>query len=378
MVHLREGHQSWSEISAIHSEQNILVPSLFALLLSAIRRGWVITRETSLSVSVLFATLGVWWRVIIQIVPTDRRYWTLALISLLASSLTQAENWMWGFQMSFFISNLCVAVVVLTFVVSDRGWSLPLGIVALVVASYSIGFGLTCTLGGVVFYGITRRKGAFAVWTSVSIVLIVLYRSSYRATLYHPLDGSFAHQLSLMAQFSLIALGAPIARSISEGVCEVLGVVAIALLVMHVRPWLLSLGEDCYDWALLALALMAIIGAMEVAYGRSFEGLGAALGGRFTTPMSLLWISLILMAARTDAKRLRFFAAGVIPLAVLWCGSQLAGYYEFRDRSLALFAAAQVIPRWNTANEDEFPPLWPAETVLVYLHDAGDGPFLIP
>ena len=128
--------------------------------------------------------------------------------------------------------------------------------------------------------------------------------------------------------------------------------------------------------ALAALALMALLGAAEIAYGRLFEGLDAALGGRFTTPMSLLWIAIVILAAQLDPGRMVVAKLCAVPSAAFWMMSQVQGYTEIRDQSLSLFAAAQVIPRWDSATEDELRPLWPAEGELHYLYDIKDGPFL--
>ncbi len=377
MVHLHQGNVTWTEISRLHSEQRIVVPSLVALAFAALRHSWVIPRETTFSVSLLFATLAIWWIVIVRLVAPARREWTLALITLLACSLTQAENWTWGFQMSFFVANLCAAVMTLGFVMADRPWSLPLGVSALIVGSYSIGFGLTATASGMLFYALNRERWKFAGWAAVSIIILLFYRNDYQSTLYHPVNEPLTSRIADTTHFALIALGAPIARSAGIDWCGLIGFIAIAALTPCVLlPWRRGRISEG-SLALVALASMPILGAFEVAYGRLFEGLQAALGGRFTTPTSLLWITLILVAARLRI-RTRFIVPSVIPLALFWCWSQVGGYAEVRDHALSLFAAAQVIPRWNVATEDEFPPLWPAEAELQYLYSIRDGPFYHP
>jgi hypothetical protein len=378
MVHLRLGQIDWSEIWPLHNEQRIVVPSLVAMALAAIRHNWVITRETTFSVGILFATLGVWWAVIVKLVPAPRREWVLALISLLASSLTQAENWTWGFQLSFFISNLCAAVITLSFVMADRRWSLPIGLVALIVAAHSIGFGLTGTLSGMLYYALRRERWKFVTWTVVSTIIVFSYVHDFQAGLYHPIEAPLLARILMTVNFALVVLGAPIGRSSGTLWCGLLGLTALIGVTAYGFMAMRGSEERKGSVVLLALAAMPVVGAFEIAYGRLFEGLGAALGGRFTTPISLLWIALSLAVSRLDARPMRLATIGAIPLAVFWIASQIAGYDEFRDRSLALFAAGQVIPRWDRATEDEFRPLWPAEVFLDSLHTVGDGPFFTP
>jgi hypothetical protein len=378
IVHSKLGVLSWNDIWPLHNEQRIVVPSLVALGLAAIRHNWVITRETTLSVSIVFATLAVWWAVIGEVVPAPRRAWALALVSLLLSSLTQAENWTWGFQMSFFIANLCAAIIGLSFIMSERQWSLPIAVAALIIATHSIGIGLSATLGGIVFYAMTRQPRKLLTWTAISVLIAILYKHDFQAALYRPFDAPLLTQFVMIVKFVLIVLGAPIARSAGRICCGLVGATAIVVLTLYALTVLTAKVRSrtpTDSAALIALGLVAVCGAIEVAYGRLFDGLDAALGGRFTTPMSLLWITIVLVASRLDGRRSRLAFVGALPLLGLWVASQIGGYAEFEDRTLSLFAAAQVIPRWDKATEDEFPPLWPAEAFLGQLHAVRDGPF---
>src|SRR5208337_5154772 len=75
--------------------------------------GWNIRIEALFNVIIAIATVIALSRLFATI-DERRRYAALALASLFLFSLLQAENWFWGFQMSWFLVNF--------FVVRVAGW----------------------------------------------------------------------------------------------------------------------------------------------------------------------------------------------------------------------------------------------------------------
>lgn len=377
IVAWRHGEIAWNEIWPLHNEHRIVVPSLIALLLATPDRAWVITRETTFSVALLFATLAAWWAVIVRIVPAGSRPWTIAVVALLASSLAQAENWVWGFQIAWFIANLCFAIMVWAFVRADERWSVFVAALALVIAVHSTAFGFAAVPAGMVFYALRGEWRQFIGWSLLSLALILSYARDWHPVLYHAVAAPFLVRVWTTELFALTVLGAPIARSTGTVLCACagfLGVAMAALLVAQVarRPP----PERRAFLPLLALAILAVTAALEIAYGRLSSGWEWALGGRFVTPASLLWVGLIIaFTAVVRDIRPAFIAAVAPPIALLWLVNQAAGYAEVRDRSLLLYAQAQAIPRWNVATEDELRVLWPAEVFLGPLNAIHDGPF---
>lgn len=374
ILQFQQGTLHWPDLFWLHNEQRITVPTIMALLLSSKPHTWVITRETTFSVALVFATLAIWRYVCLLIIPKSRQPWALAAIALLACSLTQAENWVWGFQMSFFFGNLCAAAIALSFLQAQRRWFFVIGLVAMLVYSYSIGFGLTATVSGLVFYSLTRSRYKLTVWAIVSVAVVALFYRDYQASLYQASSGPLLERLANIVLFALVALGSPIARSAGVVASASFGCIAVVVIALYAWRVLRFQSRSKASLAIIAIAVMPILGAFETAFGRLFEGIPAALGGRFTTPTSVLWIVIVFVVARTDLP-FRTLALAIVPLS-FWASSQIYGFGEIRDRSLSLFAAAQVIPRWDDATEDEFAPLWPAEAEFSLLRAAREYPFI--
>src|SRR5262249_62358256 len=109
---LRAGHASFETFWLPHNEHRILIPRIvFTILLPAI--GWnsvaiMVASWSAITGAALFLFYG-----FIQIFdPSKPRLWlvTTGLSFLMFFSPVQRENWLWAFQLSFFLVQAAVVV----------------------------------------------------------------------------------------------------------------------------------------------------------------------------------------------------------------------------------------------------------------------------
>jgi hypothetical protein len=104
-----------------HNEHRILFPRVayFALIKLG---GWSINKE--IFVSFAFASLSLFtlWRIIRLTVKSKFAPWLIVVYSFLVFSLVQQENWLWGWQLQWFITNQAILAAYLVIIAWQGKW----------------------------------------------------------------------------------------------------------------------------------------------------------------------------------------------------------------------------------------------------------------
>jgi hypothetical protein len=298
-----------------------------------------------------FAVLVLWMRRTL-----DRTPFVIASIvaSVVFFSLVQWENWLWGLQMEWFLSNLAAvgALWALTVTV-DRSprRGLLIGAGCALVATFSFGQGLLLWPVGLALLILRRRP--WRTWAVLSVATPVVYFANWHEVAGHPSRSLFLEHPLQFADFVLRYLWRGLAVSTATGRL-VGGAMLVAFLAaaayVVARRHDAALVNRSALW--LGTGLYMLGAAVITAISRLGVGVEYAAQSRYMTAGALLAIAtmaLLFTIARSDhiaahpitpAVRRAAMAAVAIPLLLAAIVNSRSGSDEMDKRGMYLSAFA--------------------------------------
>jgi len=292
------GRLTFDDLIRPHNGHRIFVPRLIFLAFAEMAHGNVRGEMFfSLFVGVL-TSVGLLYllrRAVRANWPQILAFW--ALINVLLFSPVQAENWLWGFQLQIFLSNLCVVGAVIAVTANFRV-AIRVALAAFFAVAGTLSFGNGLLIWPIVALlmivrGETRRR--ILIWAGVTLVVFCGYFFTYHGK---DLTRAVAHWWDYPL-FFVAFLGAPLSQISNPNpmmlpvvVGAILCAVYFGLLISSLRR---GLGERDGVW--LALGVYPIGGALLAAATRAHFGAQRALDSRYTTIANMLLVSLIGLAA---------------------------------------------------------------------------------
>ena len=300
------GNGTFGDFWALHSNHRIVFPKLIITILAFISN-WNINYEICLSICFSTITFAAMYKLSSsQVKNRENSLFHLAniLTCLLVFSLVQHENWLWGFQLAWFLVNLCVttAIIILNF----ENKLLPnirllIAGICCGIASFSLAQGLLSWLAvipSVVAVGgsIAQVRKRLVLWMLLFIGTCTLYFIDY-----HP-----QRQLSiiLLLQKPLVTvnyffnlLGSPIVRlPLISGLVGLIIFLLFVFFVFHFSKNFMTANyyqdRDAAPW--LSLGLFSVLSAIFITVGRARFGANHAIeSSRYTTVSIFLLIAII-------------------------------------------------------------------------------------
>lgn len=334
----------WTELASQHNEHRMLFPRLVMLALAYVSR-WNVHVNMVVSVALAgmsLAMLVALARPILAEAGAVGRAWAALTLSAIVFSLTQWENWLWGWQVQWFLAVLG-AIAAIAFATwslrSARPWACLAGAAgAAFVCQYSIASGAAiwaCVVFVLAFHPLRRR--VLPAMLAVAAAAIALYLIGYSRPLHHPSPlVALERPLAFLTYLGNYASG-PLGRDTVLGLGAMAAFLALALIALRrfrtapelVVPW---------------IAMGAFAGANAVLTGIGRVGFGADQGfmSRYVTVSLLLSVALVPLGmlafrawpadrwptARTIAA---VFAAGLMTVLVAW--ADLRAWAGFTERS---------------------------------------------
>lgn len=330
VIAAHDGTLTFAQLWAQQNSHRSVLPTILAVGLAALT-GWDTRAEALLSVALAVACQACLYALIVRRYGRERGLGRFVLASVLLYSFAQAENFLWGFQFSWWL----VDALVLTLVVALAG--LPTGargnarfaaaLLCAAAASFSMIFGFAAWLaGGAMLLAVPGRRAVVlrAVWLLAALACMAAFFHGYQ----RPVDehGWFLEDAAPwldVPQFALAVLGSPFGLYGGHVVAEVLGaVLCIAFVAAALRAR--DAGEDSAPWP--ALFAYAAVVAVLTALGRTTYGLEDAVLSRYATPATLAWIALAVVAypmlrerrVVTGLLAASFVAANVAGIVISW------------------------------------------------------------
>jgi len=300
-----EGEISFLDLWALHNEHRLFFPRLIMLGFAHLS-GYDISWELALTIvlaAAIFVLVLRRARKVFSLLGLQG-FWIAPALSLLAFSLHQGENWVWGWQIQVFLNVLAVAAGLLFLTSPGFNWGKFFGgAVCGVVATYSFANGLAywplalLGLAGGAYSGLRKKKKALTAWVSLTALVYVSYFFRFRpgSPSGEPMHYFATHPLEYV-QYILKYLGAAIITY--QKYALYFGLLCLILFGWTVRSFLRR-----YRNALTAMSPLLLMGTYSLAcaaltgIGRVGFGAMQATSYRYVTFSNLIWFAILVFLA---------------------------------------------------------------------------------
>lgn len=376
-----------SQLWAQHNEHRMLTPQLFVVAIDKLR-GWDTIEETLLNVTMVFATIWVALAVIRRTIAPPRQALVLLVTAVLLCSVRQQENFIWGFQIAWFMVELGIFSAVALLTRERREFTALFAAVVIGFAtSYCMSSGLLVwPVGFIAIVLSTPPKNATArgdaiLWVLAGIVATAIYFAGYQKPGAHPPLLFGVEHPFMFLQYVAAYLGSPFLLHPGDvGAAALVGLAGLLLFsVAVVARW-----RDPLAGPWIALGAFAVLGAFSTALGRAGFGVDQALASRYVTLSTSLWVALCCLLAQAryaafPARRMGLLLL-VVVAAPLFLRANVIGYKDQVAQKLRLVGAYEAALDPDTAPDYQLGVLYPAPGLararLQTLRAIKDGPFL--
>lgn len=297
-----EGTLTWHDLWVPHNEHRIVLPRVIFLLNAALT-DWDVRWEMGLSI---LLAVGLWALLVYRSERTAAALgrvspaWVPFFLALLVFSLSQQENWFWGFQVQIPLAVLTGVGAVFLLGQPGFSWGRWAGAVALGLAStYSFGVGMVVWPVGAVALALVGReehrawRSGLPTWLLVAAANAAWYLHDYPAVS-APAPTAETSPGDYLA-FVGVYLGAPLwfydvrnALLLGWG-----GLLLCAGLLWWLRGRQRVAGRVLVPWAMVGM--YAVAAALVTALGRASLGVDKALAPRYITVSQVLWAVAIVL-----------------------------------------------------------------------------------
>jgi hypothetical protein len=319
------GEASFGDFFAQHNEHRIFFPKLIIVSLAFLSQ-WNIKYELYFSIFLASITFYALYKLSSLQVENKRDFsvqLTNMLTFILIFSVVQYENWLWGFQLAWFLTNTCLAIAVLLITLSNSSPKrLYFAAIPCFIASFSSAHGLLTWLA--VIPSIASIKGShrqrrirIIIWILLFAGTCSVYFIDYQKQSHHPSILFFSKEPLVTVKYFFTLLGFPLAMGAFTSFAIGLIVFFIFLfLVFHViRKSYYKSKLDLEATAWISIGLFALIFALVTTIGRAGFGVEQAMASRYTTSSVLLIISTAHLWQRFSWKN--GFLAGIFTGLIL-------------------------------------------------------------
>ena len=346
-----QGTANFEDFFTQHNEHRIVFPKIiFAIL--AFTSNWNVKFEAYLSILITIFS----FYLIYKISGASQDYNKSKLFHLFnivtcffIFSLSQVANWVWGFQLAWFLVNTCVILAVF-FLTVPKNLSpkirLFMSALCCLIASFSLAHGLFSWLAIIpsvlsVNGNVKRRKMRLLLWGILFIFCCFIYSIDYQK----PLSSSgiflvFKNPLTAII-FFLKLLGNPI---INNHATPIIGFFILSSFIFFnthfITNYRSEFSRHAAPW--ISIGWFTIIFSLITTVGRVGFGIDYAASSKYTTVTILLiisclqmWRLLISFPLRWSIKmptKFSYFAAGILI-------------------SLPLYNYTNIIPLWQLETE---------------------------
>jgi len=333
---IAQGSVTFNDFWALHSNHRILFPKLIISVL-VFASQWNINYQLCLSIGLAAITFIAMYKLSsMQVKNVGDNLWHLAniLTCILVFSLVQHENWLWGFQLAWFLVNLCFVAAVYTLVSTHKllpNIRISIAAAFCFIASFSLAQGLLSWLAmipAVVALEGNRvqKKRRLIAWMLLFAATCAIYSIDYHPNRKTSII-SLLNKPLVVIDYFLSLLGSPIVRL--PGISAFVGLVIFAIFVFfvwHFGNKILStdlgwgwdgqdahptsplgwggdgqdahpttdLGWRCQALPWLSIGLFSVLSSLFITAGRAeFGAIQAIESSRYTTNSILLLIALV-------------------------------------------------------------------------------------
>jgi hypothetical protein len=316
------GDATFGDFFAQHNEHRTFFPNIVFSIV-AFASGWNNKLEMFLNAVTAAGTYVVILAIARQAKGSALLFHGAAVLcGVLVFSLTQLNNWLWGFQLAWFMTNLCV-VVAIACVVVPRGLTsaqrVSLAGIACLVASFTLAHGLLSWLALmplIAMEGGSLRERALRVgwWAAAFLFVAIVYQIGYIKPKQTPDVFFYLQEPGAAATYLVTLLGNGLApRMVSPTISGMLLLMAFlafnAYWLFRIRN---SVAQVMVPW--LALGWFSLLFALATTVGRAGFGVQQATSSRYVTVVVLLLVAVIQLGSILLSSMRRGVAAVAMTL----------------------------------------------------------------
>ncbi len=370
LTKLQDGTLGWAEIFRQHNEHRMAVPKIAMLSLASLT-GWNVVAEMLAGVLLAVAILGLLVALALPILrpsgPTVR-LWATFTISAMLFSQAQWQNWLWGWQIQWFLGALAAvsAIALATWSLEKaRPWAYVVdAAIAALVCQFSIASGVVVWIcGALVFAFHAQRRLILPPWLATAVAASALFLAGYERAPAHPSLLSAVEQPLSFLLFLGNYLSGPLGRHAAIGIAVALGFGVLA--VTAARRYR---GEPRVIVPWIALGAFAGANAVLTGIGRVGIGAGRGLSSHYVTMALLMSVSLVPLgiaafragadAGRTPIQR-KAWISGAALLPLLTILGDIGEWKRAADHAREMNMARGCLLAIETATDDCLGRLYP-------------------
>ncbi len=297
------GNASFADFFTVHGHHRILIPKLIITAL-AFASKWNTQYEIICSVFFVIITfLAIYKIASTQLQNEDKNFMHIAniLTCLLLFSLVQHQNWLWGFTIFWFLTNLCL-IMAIFFIHTSKNLSSK---TKMLMAGASCFIGSFTLAQGLFSWPVLipsilsiegkpkEKKWRVIIWISLFILLCFIYAINYNP-IREPKPFLLTEQPLLIINYFLAVLGLPLVRvpilSILTGLILFSAFLFFSFYFIKKPFTKLTFVPETIPW--LTIGAFSLISALSISVGRAEYGIeNAIISSRYTTTSILLIIS---------------------------------------------------------------------------------------
>lgn len=338
-----EGNATFFDFFTVHGHHRILIPKLIITAL-AFATKW--NTQAEIICSVIFVTITFFAICKIAEIQFQNKNKNLLHIAnilscLLLFSLVQNQNWLWGFTLFWFLTNLCLIMAVYFIHVLENFSAktrIFLAAIFCLIGSFTLIQGLLSWL--VLIPSILSIEGKakqkisrLSIWIFLFIVSCLIYSINFNP-IREPKPFLFIEQPFLIINYFLAVLGLPLVRlsipAILTGLILLSSFLFFTYYFLKKPFYKLTFFLPGIPW--LTIGTFSLISALSISVGRAEYGVeNAMISSRYTTTSILLIISLIYLLALFVHEQKKYLSTYKIFAAVMIVIMMINSVYVVRN-----------------------------------------------
>lgn len=367
-----EGTVGFADFFAQHNEHRLFFPRLVMFGL-AIASNWNVTWEMAASI-VLAATSFVFlYRILAQTLGRAAIRWVAAvIISLIWFSPIQFENWLWGWQLQWYLNTagLVIAIWALSAWKAAPLWRIAIAALAATLATYSLGSGFLVWLVCLPLLWCSRPLRRFVwVWIVCAAMAIGIHYIGYQDPPNSPARSLALRNPLGFLQYVAIYLTHPLspllpATTIIAPLYAASLIAGLLYVYKHIKEHFATL---LLPWGVLGA--YACLAAVSTAITRLGLGVGQAYASRYTTIAGLLLIAFVVVLCalaeyRPQKRAARMVWAALAAITVLVVLNFAKGTIQMQQHGSYLQKLHICAKQARSAQDPCLVGLYPAPTVV--------------
>lgn len=382
---LQNGTAGFSDFFAQHNEHRIFFPRIIMVALACIT-SWNTKFEVAANVVLAAGSMWFLWLMLRKTLTKGKLLLAVTfLVSLILFSPVQFENWMWGWQIQWYLNifGLIVAVWALT------TWRSKNVLVKLIVAglcatlaTYSLASGFLVWLICVpILWSSKDFRHFLPHWIFIAAVVVGVHYIGYVDPPYHPSKLLFLQEPVQFLVYFLVYIGRPLTWDFFIGVpVAVVYLTAVVISLTYYFQHFKNKLEPILPW--LCLGLYSLLAAISTDMSRLGLGVEQSYASRYVTLSMLFLISFIVILAKfvelSPAKVKKIILAILATIAILVAVNYAKGLGQMKERHAYLLNVKQCAVTATSENDDcllllypDKQSVWPRLEYLRSIHWGG-------